>query len=176
MSENKETKQEVNKLMVDDYDIIVTGKSEQPYYQIKYHEVGSEPDKYDVGFGSYILGNVFEYRDEYFEVVPEDETKREVTNEQIMYHLKEVEIAQGCLANAFATLFSLIHARRKILELDKSEEIVVRSGLNALLMCTNNMSEISGLNERTKEVVDKVEAHEIKDADDLLDFLKEILK
>ena len=25
MSENKETKQEVNKLMVDDYDIIVTG-------------------------------------------------------------------------------------------------------------------------------------------------------
>lgn len=104
------------------------------------------------------------------------ETKQEVTNEQIMYHLKEVEIAQGCLANAFATLFSLIHARRKMLELNKSEEIVVRSGLNALLMCTNHMSEISGLNERTKEVVDKVEAYEIKDADDLMDFLKEILK
>lgn len=176
MSENKETKQAVNKLMVDDYDIIVTGKSEKPYYQIKYHEVGSEPDKYDVGFGSYILGNVFEYRDEYFEVVPEDDKKKEVTNEQLMYHLKEVEIAQGCLANASATLFSLIHARRKKLELDKSEERIIRSGLNALLMCTNNMSEISGLNERTKEVVDKVEAHEIKDADDLLDFLKEILK
>lgn len=76
MSENKETKQAVNKLMVDDYDIIVTGKSEKPYYQIKYHEVGSEPDKYDVGFGSYILGNVFEYRDEYFEVVPEDDKKK----------------------------------------------------------------------------------------------------
>lgn len=176
MSENKETKQEVNKLMVDDYDIIVTGKSAKPYYQIKYHEVGSEPDKYDVGFGSYILGNVFEYRDEYFEVVPEDKTKREVTNEQIMYHLKKMEVAQGCLANAFATLFSLIYAKRKILELDKSEEIIVRSGLNALLICANNMYETSGLNERTKEVVDKVEVHEIKDADDLLDFLKEILK
>lgn len=105
-----------------------------------------------------------------------NETKQEVTNEQIMEHLKEIEIAQGCLANAHATLFSLIHARRKMLELDKSEEIVVRSGLNALTMCTNNMSEISGLNERTKEVADKMEVHEIKDADDLLDFLKEILK
>lgn len=93
-----------------------------------------------------------------------------------MEHLKEIEIAQGCLANAFATLFSLISARRKILELDKSEERAIRSGLNALLMCTNHMSEISGLNERTKEVVDKVEVHEIKDADDLLNFLKEILK
>lgn len=173
MRENKETKQEVNKLMVDDYDIIVTGKSEKPYYQIKYHEVGSEPDKYDIGFGSYILGNVFEWRDEYFEIVPEDDKKKEVTNEQIMYHLKEMEVAQGCLANAFATLFSLIHARRKMLELDKSEERIIRSGLNALLMCTNNMSEISGLNER---IVDKMEVHEIKDADDLLDFLKEILK
>lgn len=176
MSENKETKQEVNKLMVDDYDIIVTGKPEKPYYQIKYHEVGSEPDKYDVGFGSYILGNVFEWRDEYFEVVPEDETKREVTNEQLMYHLKEVEKAQCCVTNAFATLFSLIHARRKMLELDKSEERIIWSGINALSMCTNHMSEISGLNERTKEVSDKMEVHEIKDADDLLDFLKEILK
>lgn len=102
--------------------------------------------------------------------------KKEVTNEQIMYHLKEMEVAQGCIANAFATLFSLIHARRKILELGKSEERIIRSGLNALLMCTNNMSEVSGLNERTKEVADKIEVHEIKDADDLLDFLKEILK
>lgn len=176
MSENKETKQEVNKLMVDDYDIIVTGRVEKPYYQIKYHEVGSEPDKYDIGFGSYILGNVFEWRDEYFEIVPEDEKKKETANEQIMYHLKEIETAQGCLTNAFATLFSLIHARKKMLEIDKMEESIICSGLNALLMCTNNMSEISGLNERTKEVVDKMEVHEIKDADDLLDFLKEILK
>ena len=105
------------------------------------------------------------------------ETKQEVTNEQILEHLKEIEITQGCLANAFATLFSLIRARKKLLELDKLEESTIRSGLNALLMCTNNMREISGLNERTKEVVDnKMEVHEIKDADDLLDFLKEILK
>lgn len=104
------------------------------------------------------------------------EIKQEVTNEQIIEHLKEMEVAQGCIANAFATLFSLIHARRKMLEFDKSEERIIKSGLNALLMCTNNMSEISGLNERTKEAVDKVEVYEIKDADDLLDFLKEILK
>ena len=167
MSENKETKQEVNKLMVDDYDIIVTGRAEKPYYQIKYHEVGSEPDKYDIGFGSYILGNVFEWRDEYFEIVPEDEKKKETTNEQIMYHLKEIEIAQGCLANAFATLFSLIRARKKLLELDKMEEMIICSGLNALLTCTDNMSEISGLNEGIKEAVDNMEA---------LDFLKEIIK
>lgn len=103
-------------------------------------------------------------------------TKQEVTNEQIMEHLKEIEIAQGCLANAFATLFSLIRARKKLLELDKLEESIICSGLNALLMCTNNMSEVSGLNERIKEVADNMEAHEIKDVDDLLDFLKEIIK
>lgn len=104
------------------------------------------------------------------------ETKQGVTNEQIMEHLKEIERAQCCVTNAFATLFSLIYARRKMLELDKSEEGIIRSGLNALLMCTNNMSEISGLNERVKEVADKMEVYEIKDADDLLDFLKETLK
>lgn len=63
-----------------------------------------------------------------------------------------------------------------MLELDKSEERIIWSGINALSMCTNHMSEISGLNERIKEVADKMEVHEIKDADDLLDFLKEILK
>lgn len=183
MSESKETKQEVNKLMVDDYDIIVTGKPEEPYYQIKYHEVGSEPDKYDIGFGSHILGNVFEYRDEYVEVVPEDETKREVTNEQIMYHLKSIERAQGCVTNGIATLFSIMCARKDILKLQPFEITMLRDGMKALTLCTNNMAEISGLNEKVKKVAEREKAEdvhvgvcEIKDVGDFLDFLKEILK
>ena len=170
MSENKETKQEVNKLMVDDYDIIVTGRSEKPYYQIRYHEVGSEPDKYDIGFGSYILGNVFEWRDEYFEVVPEDETKREVTNEQIMYHLKEMEVAQGCLANGINTLFSVMSERKEQLRLSRDEAETIKHGNIALACLTDRMFDISGMNERGKAYVVGKE-----DVKGFLDFLEEIL-
>ena len=35
------------------------------------------------------------------------ETKQEVTNEQILEHLKEIEIAQGCIANGINTLSML---------------------------------------------------------------------
>ena len=55
------------------------------------------------------------------------ETKQEVTNEQILEHLKEIEIAQGCIANGINTLFSLIGERREQLKLRvmKSERYVL---------------------------------------------------
>ena len=42
-----------------------------------------------------------------------EETKHEVTNEQILEHLKEIEIAQGCIANGINTLFSVMIKRKE---------------------------------------------------------------
>lgn len=89
MSENKG-----NKLVVDDIEVIVRGIANKPYYEIKYREVGN--DDYNIGFGSYDLNNVLKWKEEEFEVVSEKAAK-EVTNEQILKHLKEIEIALGCL-------------------------------------------------------------------------------
>lgn len=52
------------KLRVDQLEMIVTGTVEKPYYQLKYHEVGSK--RINIGFGSYYLYNVFEWKDKYF--------------------------------------------------------------------------------------------------------------
>lgn len=175
MSENKE----VNKLKVDDLEIIVTGKKDKPLYQIQYHEVGNEPNHYDIGFGSYILGNVFEWKEEYFEIIPKDETKQEVTNERIMKHLNEIELAIGCTLNGMSALFSLIHSRKDELELDRTEEEMFREGIVAMLVNVKRMREYSGVEERIKKMGEAdahVEVHEIKDVGDLLDFMKEILK
>ena len=55
------------KLKVTSVEIIVEGKKEKPYFQIKYKEVGKK--HYKIGYGSYCLNNVFEWRDECFTVV-----------------------------------------------------------------------------------------------------------
>lgn len=49
------------------------------------------------------------------------ETKQEVTNEQILEHLKEIEIEQGCIANGINTLFSVMSKRREQLKLSSEK-------------------------------------------------------
>ena len=56
-----------DKIKVTSLEVIVTGKREKPYYEIKYKEVG-EID-YKIGYSSYDLNNVFAWRDEFFEIV-----------------------------------------------------------------------------------------------------------
>ena len=56
-----------DKIKVTSLEVIVTGKREKPYYEIKYKEVG-ETD-YKIGYSSYDLNNVFAWRDEFFEIV-----------------------------------------------------------------------------------------------------------
>ena len=51
--------------------IIIEGTIEKPYYGILYHEVGKEYD--NIGFGSYCLDNVRQWKDEYLEIVEEEE-------------------------------------------------------------------------------------------------------
>ena len=52
------------KIKVTSLEIIVTGKREKPYFEIKYKEVGKRD--YNIGYSSYDLNNVFAWRDECF--------------------------------------------------------------------------------------------------------------
>lgn len=58
---------EIEKTKVTYAQIIVGGTVDKPYFQIQYHEIGKDYD--NIGFGSYYLKNVFEWRDKYLEVV-----------------------------------------------------------------------------------------------------------
>lgn len=165
MSENKG-----NKLVVDDIEVVVRGVRNKPYYEIKYREVAN--NDYNIGFGSYDLNNVLKWKEEEFEVVSEKEEKetKEVTNEQILEHLKEIEIAQGCIANAINTLFSVIGERREQLKLSSYEAGEICVGQIALDCLTDRMGDISGTNEKIKEENVKEEV------ENFLDFLKEIFE
>lgn len=55
------------KIKVDSLEIIVTGKKEKPYFEIKYRKVGNK--NYNTGYSSYDLNNVFDWKNECFEVV-----------------------------------------------------------------------------------------------------------
>lgn len=95
------------------------------------------------------------------------ETKQEVTNEQILEHLKEIEIAQGCIANGINTLLIIMKVRKEQLKLRNFEEEMIEHGQIALACLVDHMADISGMNEK----VQKIE----EDAENFLDFLKEIL-
>ena len=58
---------ENKKIKVTSLEIIVTGKREKPYFEIKYKEVGKRD--YSIGYSSHDLNYVFDWRDECFEVV-----------------------------------------------------------------------------------------------------------
>lgn len=101
------------------------------------------------------------------------ETKQEVTNEQILEHLKEIEIAQGCIANSINALFYVIGERKEQLKLNRVEVEMIESGKIALGCTTDNMADISGMNEE----VQKIKAEMGKEEDEnFLDFLKEIFE
>lgn len=103
------------------------------------------------------------------------ETKQEVTNEQILEHLKEIEIAQGCIANSINTLFSVMSERRERLKLSSEEVKIIHSGQIALACLTDRMADISGMNEKVQKIEEKVHEVSKEEAENFLDFLKEIL-
>lgn len=170
MSENKG-----NKLVVDDIEVIVRGIANKPYYEIKYREVGN--DDYNIGFGSYDLNNVLKWKEEEFEVVSEKVEKetKEVTNKMLLEHLKEIEIAHGCLANGINTLFSVMSERKEQLKLSSGEAEMIEHGQIALACLTERMADISGMNERGKRHAAAVHVVGKEDVEGFLDFLKEIL-
>lgn len=170
MSENKG-----NKLVVDDIEVIVRGVANKPYYEIKYREVGN--DDYNIGFGSYDLNNVLKWKEEEFEVVSEKEKKetKEVTNRMLLEHMKEIEIAQGCLANGINTLFSVMSERKEQLKLSSGEAEMIEHGQIALACITDRMDDISGMNEKVQKIEEEVHTVSKEEVENFLDFLKEIL-
>lgn len=101
------------------------------------------------------------------------ETKHEVTNEQILEHLKEIEIAQGCIANGINALFYVIGERKEQLKLNRVEVEMIESGKTALGCTTDNMANISGMNERVQKIKEEMGKEE---DEKFLDFLKEIFE
>lgn len=71
MNENKSATVKADKDKVDKALIIVTGTKKEPYFEILYHLLGESDDR--IGFGSYCLTNVFNWRDQYLEIVNEED-------------------------------------------------------------------------------------------------------
>lgn len=65
--ENSTINSPIEKVKVTELEIIVTGTKEKPYFNIKYKEVGKED--YYIGYSSYDLNNVFNWKEECFELV-----------------------------------------------------------------------------------------------------------
>ena len=57
----------MEKIKVSDIEIIVTGKKEKPYFEIKYREVGRR--YYNNDFCSYNLAYVIDWKEKSFEVI-----------------------------------------------------------------------------------------------------------
>ena len=103
------------------------------------------------------------------------ETKQEVTNEQILEHLKEIEIAQGCIANGISTLFSVMKGREEQLKLSSEEVETIYSGQIAFACLTDRMCDISGMNEKVQNIKEEVHGVSKEEVENFIDFLKEIL-
>lgn len=104
------------------------------------------------------------------------ETKQEVTNEQILEHLKEIEIAQGCIANAINTLFYVIGEKKEQLKLNMVEVEMIESGKIALGCLTDRMADISGMNEKVQKIEEGANTVSKEEVENFLDFLKEIFE
>ena len=73
-AEEAKTEQDTDlKAKVDKAIIIVSGTKEEPYFEILYHRLGENDDR--IGYGSYCLTNVFNWREQYLEIVNKEEKK-----------------------------------------------------------------------------------------------------
>ena len=118
----KQTEQKTNeKIKVTDIDIIVIG-SKHFYYGIKYKKYGE--NEYNIGYGSYNIQNVIDWKENRFELVTEEQKEKEhgVTNEELLKHLKEIEKAQSCVLNGINSLFSIIDSKSELLQLDDKQK------------------------------------------------------
>lgn len=62
-----------NKIKATKADIVVHGTKEKPYFVIVYREAGKD---YDCeGFGSYKLDFVFQWKEQYFEIIQGEDQK-----------------------------------------------------------------------------------------------------
>ena len=69
----KEFEPAVKKIKVTSLEIIVTGTKDKPYFEIKYKKVGEE--HYHIGYSSYDLNNVLDWKEDCFELVEEEDAE-----------------------------------------------------------------------------------------------------
>lgn len=177
MNEKTTENRKSAKIVVDDLEIIVRGNKEKPYYEIMYHEVGKEPRDYDLGFGSYMLEYVLQWKEEYFEVVQkeDDKTENKVTNEQLLEHIAELEEAMSLMTNSMSLIFNIMLRNKDKIEFDES---TVKHGRLAMTMETqslvNKYTEIKdakrkeGMSEEERDKIDEI-------SDELIDMLTDII-
>lgn len=67
MCKKQNIEEKTNKIKVTSLDIIVNMYRDNPYYEIKYKEVGE--NFYHIGYSSYDLGIVLDYKKKYFELI-----------------------------------------------------------------------------------------------------------
>ena len=114
----------IEKVKVTSLEIIVTGTKDKPYFEIKYKEVGKED--YYIGYSSYDLNNVFEWKEECFELVEEKESEHNIHKafKDIIERLEKkaedfgIGIANGA---KFVRLESAIEIVNKVAEEYKQE-------------------------------------------------------
>lgn len=76
------------------------------------------------------------------------EKEHGVTNEELLKHLKELEIAQSCVLNGINSLFSIINSKSELLQLDDKQKGSLELVMIATVSMTKDMMEISGMNKR----------------------------
>lgn len=87
----------------------------------------------------------------------QEQDRIKVTNEELLKHLKELEIATGAIANGINTLFYIIDGRHKELQLDNEEKRMIASGMLAFVEITKRMNEVSGLKEESEKLREQKE-------------------
>lgn len=156
-----------NKLVVDDIEIIVRGLENKPYYEIKYREVGS--DDYNIGFGSYNLSNVIKWKEEEFEIVPENKD----TIKEIFNKLERIEHCQGLLLNDMNALFSVIISKAD--KYDKEIIKTLKAGLLENTLCSDDMM-MTMVERNEKQKREMQEKYGEEDCvDSLIDLLESLL-
>lgn len=126
------------KIKVTSAEIIVTGDPKNPYYEIKYLEVGK--DEYTIGYGSYDLGLVTHWRNNCFEIVTDElkpaERIRQLEKEKAALELQiekqtkydEIRKAGDDLALAVKALQDSGFSRNEAMR------IFMMTGMNAMIL------------------------------------------
>lgn len=104
--------------------------------------------------------------------------KREVENEELLEHLKEIEMSQGAIANGINAIFYLLEERAEELKMNEEEIRMIQMGQIGMALVSSRMADISGMNETVKKKEKQAEVHIVnkEDMKGFFDFLKEIFE
>lgn len=77
--------------------------------------------------------------------------KKKVTNEELLEHLKTIEMANGCIVNAINTLFVCLVENKEQLKLNPSTVRVLLHGSMAMCSVTEVVNKSAGVGNKAKD-------------------------